>query len=117
MNACQGPLSPCDGRQTSPGPANASCRFGHPGGNCGAIAFTLLPGETTVDFRLLVDRAIIEVFVMGGRAVGTMTFRPLDQGVPDTRVNLIGAIGASLLVKEASVSSMGCGWEQSSQLA
>ena len=48
---------------------------------------------------------------MGGRAVATMTFRPLDQGVPDTRVNLIGALGASLVVQEASVWSMGCGWE------
>jgi hypothetical protein len=113
FDACQGPLGPCDGRQPGPGPANASCRFGHPGGNCGAASFEVLPGETELDFRVLVDRAIVEAFVMRGRAVSTMTFRPLDQGVPDTRVNLVGAAtnGASLVVKEANVWSMGCGWE------
>ena len=108
---CQGPLGPCDGHQPGSAAANVTCRFGNPGGNCGAISFEVLSGETDVSFRVLVDRAIVEAFVMGGRAVATMAFRPLDQGVPDTRVNLIGAAAASLVVKEASVWSMGCGWE------
>ena len=39
LDNCMGPAEPCDGRQA---PDNTTCRFGHPGGNCGAGAFTML---------------------------------------------------------------------------
>ena len=54
-----------------------------------------------------VDRLLVAV--MGGRAVGTATFRPLDQGVPGTEVKLLA--GTAGVVAEAVVHSMGCGWE------
>jgi len=102
---CNGALGPCDGAGA---PDKTPCRHGHPGGNCGAASFVVLPGETELNFRILVDRAIVEAFVQGGRAVTTMTFRPLDQGVPGTQVNLVSQ--TPITAKVASVWSMGCGW-------
>ena len=106
-NNCDGKQVPCDGPKATD---KTMCRFGNPGGDCGGDEFVVLPGETSVNFRVLVDRAIVEAFVMGGRAVTTQTFRPYDQGVPDPRVGLIAG-DAPMVVREATVWSMGCGWE------
>ena len=38
--------------------------------------FPILKGETKVDIRVLVDRSIIEVFIMGGRVVFTKGYNP-----------------------------------------
>lgn len=32
-----------------------------------SVKFAILKGETTLDVRVLVDRSVIEAFVMGGR--------------------------------------------------
>jgi|EP01049_Picozoa_sp_SAG25_P006486 hypothetical protein len=53
-------------------------------------------------------RAIVEAFVQQGRAVATMTFRPLDQKVPDTKVNVFSQTAITMM--QASVWQMGCGW-------
>ena len=81
--------------------------------------------------RVLVDRSIVEAFVMGGRVALTQTFT-LGEGhqggnrhvVPNTTVTLFsrggteeGSLSLSrgkrrgALLKSAAVHSMGCGWE------
>ena len=65
-------------------------------------------GETTLDIRLLVDRSIVEAFVMGGRVVFSKVYAPALLMVPDTHVAL-QAWGAPLTA-DVEVHSMGCGW-------
>ena len=65
-------------------------------------------GETTLDIRLLVDRSIVEAFVMGGRAVFSKVYAPALLMVPDTHVSLQAWGGP--LTADVEVHSMGCGW-------
>ena len=65
-------------------------------------------GETTLDIRLLVDRSIVEAFVMGGRVVFSKVYSPALLMVPDTHV-AIQAWGAPVFA-DVEVHSMGCGW-------
>ena len=51
-------------------------------------ALLLNRGETTLDIRLLVDRSIVEAFVMGGRVVFYKVYAPALLMVPDTQVAL-----------------------------
>ena len=83
---------------------NATVGF-RPSHGWGSTTFTLLPGETTVDIRIVVDRSIVEAFVMGGRGVLTKTVHDSI----DTNVLLFSGSGA--VAKSAEVWSMGCGWD------
>ena len=78
------------------------------GQNTTYAAVPILPGETSFDMRILVDRSMIEAFFMGGRAVFTMAHAPMDGGAPPTFVNLISRNVST----DASVEvlSMSCGW-------
>jgi len=69
--------------------------------------FPILKGEE-LSLRVLVDRSVVEVFVMGGRVVFTKTYNPSVLYVPDTNV-VLHAWGNSLTAS-ADVFSMGCGW-------
>ena len=93
--------------------ATASIRTLNPCGTGSAglsqVTFPILKGETTLDLRVLVDRSIVEVFFMGGRAVFSKTFNPAVLYVPDTHV-VLQAWGADLTVGSVDVFSMGCGW-------
>jgi hypothetical protein len=92
--------------------AMASIRTLNPCGSGSAglrqTSFVILKGETTVDIRVLVDRSIIEVFVMGGRAVFTKTYNPEVLYVPDTNVAL--QAWGTAITADIDVWSMGCGW-------
>jgi hypothetical protein len=63
--------------------------------------------QTHIEIRLVVDRSIVEVFVMSGRAVFTKTFGP--HFAPDTHV-VVEAAAEHAAVQSAEVWSMGCGW-------
>lgn len=72
------------------------------------VGFPILKGETQLDLRVLVDRSVVEVFVMGGRVVFSKTYRPQVLYVPDTNV-VVQAWGATL-TSAVDVFAMGCGW-------
>ena len=61
-----------------------------------------------LDIRVLVDRSLVEVFVMGGRVVFTKTYELPLLYVPDTNVVLQTWDAAT--TASADVFSMGCGW-------
>ena len=77
----------------------------------------MLPGETTVDVRILVDRSIVEIFIMGGRIVFTQAAVTSVYNDPyhipaltsDTAVSL--HTGTPLAVSY-NVYYMGCGWDE-----
>ena len=58
--------------------------------------------------RILVDRSVVEVFVMGGRVVFSKTYNPQLLYVPDTNVAVQAWGGAA--TASVDVFSMGCGW-------
>ena len=95
--------------------AQASVRTLNPcGSGSEALAqasFPILARETALELRILVDRSVVEVFVMGGRAVFTKSFLPSVLYVPDTHV-VLQAWGdvAALTLPSVEVYSMGCGW-------
>ena len=74
-------------------------------------SFAILANETLLDIRILVDRSIVEVFIMGGRVVFSKTYSPSVLYVPDTHV-AVHAWGdvSPLTLASADVFSMGCGW-------
>ena len=99
------------------GPATG---WGHGYGHRTTGRFPIFKGEREVDFRVLVDRSIVEAFLMGGRGVfsqGTNGAFPgssnqtwdadLHHGYP-TAVQIF-ASGAETMANVA-VHSMGCGW-------
>jgi len=91
--------------------ATASIRTLNPcGGETGVAEapFPILKGENVVDLRVLVDRSVVEVFIMGGRVVFSKTFLPNPLYVPDTNV-VLEAWGTTANASVA-VFSMGCGW-------
>jgi hypothetical protein len=85
--------------------------------------FTLLPTETSVSLRVVVDRSTVEAFAGEGRAVVSARDFPLEQ---ETAVRLrncnapraaaaaeaaaAAAATSSLLVESVRGWSMGCGW-------
>jgi sucrose-6-phosphate hydrolase SacC (GH32 family) len=70
----------------------------------------VLPGEA-LDVRILVDRPIVEVFLMGGRAAFVATRVPFD---PDaTSVHLFNSGNADVTAAHISVHGMSCGWAES----
>ena len=69
--------------------------------------FTLPAEETTINVRALVDVNIAEVFVADGRAAYTASARA---GSPAATEVYIFAPTAPVLVNNATVWSMGCGW-------
>ena len=75
-------------------------------------AFPILKGETTLDIRVLVDRSIVEAFIMGGRVVFSKTYNPAVLYVPDTHVAVHSWDTSAALSASADVFSMGCGWTQ-----
>ena len=113
-------LDPCGGPSTD-----------HPT----TVSFPILKGETVVDIRLLVDRSVVEVFVMGGRestrwfgrlslffsllditsvalrragVVFSKLYAPKLLYVPDTHVAL--QAWGTAVTASVDVHSMGCGW-------
>ena len=89
------------------------------------VSFPMLKGETTLTIRVLVDRSVVEAFVMDGRAVFSKTYFPTVLYVPDTNIALHvwgTASNSSTITTTASgggdsdidaavdVYSMGCGW-------
>jgi sucrose-6-phosphate hydrolase SacC (GH32 family) len=70
--------------------------------------FPILKGEAALDMRILVDRSIVEVFVMGGRAVFSKTYNPAVLYVPDTNIAL--QAWGTAVTASVDVHSMGCGW-------
>ena len=92
--------------------ATASIRTLDPctGGNTGVTVatFPIYRDEKVLDIRVLVDRSLVEVFVMGGRVVFTKTYELPLLYVPDTNVVLQSwGVAATASV---DVFSMGCGW-------
>ena len=69
----------------------------------------MLPGEATLDLRVLVDRSIVEVFAARGRAVVSTRDYP---SVDETAVRLWTSPHAPLMthIHRARVWSMECGW-------
>ena len=80
-----------------------------PWGNLTA-PFTLLPNETSVELRVLVDRSTVEAFAAGGRAVVSVRDFPLEAETA-ARIRNEGAAGTSLVLESARGWSMGCGWQ------
>ena len=70
-----------------------------------SCSFVLLPTETSLTVRALVDRSVVEFFVAGGRAVLTERAYPLPG---EAGVEL--AADADAVVERAAVHEMGCGW-------
>ena len=74
-----------------------------------SAAVPLLKGETEFELRILVDRCIVEAFLMGGRAAFTSSGPATAAGAPPgTAVKVFSATGVRLAA--ATVYSMGCGW-------
>ena len=80
------------------------------------VFITIYKDETEFDMRILVDRCIVEAFVMGGRHAFT-SMGPQDAheagknpvpSVPGTAMLLMAE--TAITVKSAQVYSMGCGW-------
>ena len=69
--------------------------------------FPVLKGET-LDVRLLVDRAIVEVFLMGGRTSFVASKVAYDPEA--TAVHLFNNGAAEVVAKGISVFGMVCGW-------
>jgi len=94
--------------------ATASIRTLNPCGSGSAnvqpASFHILKGETTVDMRILVDRSVVEVFIMGGRVVFSKTYEPQTMYVPDTNIALQAWGTTPLDIESLDVFSMGCGW-------
>jgi len=92
--------------------AIASIRTLNPCGSGSAglsqASFPILSNEKTLTMRFLVDRSIVEVFVMGGRVVFTKAYNPAVLYVPDTNV-AVHAWGVAATTS-IDVFSMGCGW-------
>ena len=97
-----------DGRRA----ADLTVASGGGGGGGGVVRstttpFTVLPGEASVDIRIVVDRIIVEVFVQGGRVAFTRSYYPATH--MDTGVQLLVSNGTAAATA-ATVWSMGCGW-------
>ena len=75
---------------------------------CKQVRFPILKNETVLDLRVLVNRSVVEVFVMGGRVVFSKTHRPEVLYVSGTNV-VIQAWGETLTTG-VNVFAMGCGW-------
>ena len=67
---------------------------------------TLLPGETTLRMRVLVDRVVVEAFVQGGRVQFTKSYIPPT--INDSVVHVFSSVDTS--APSVSAWSMGCGW-------
>lgn len=101
---------------TSVRTSEGSVRTVNIGGTCGhgrrdtgekpSCSFVLLPDETVLEVRVLVDRSSAEFFVGGGRAVRTFRFYPRS-----------GVSGAAIVASKSTVArsvaayEMGCGWQ------
>lgn len=94
--------------------AQASIRTLNPCGSGSAglrrASFPILRGETSLELRLLIDRSVVEVFVMGGRVVFSATYAPRVLYVPDTVVALHAWGTDAAVTASVDVYSMGCGW-------
>lgn len=68
----------------------------------------LLKGEL-LEVRLIVDRPIVELFLMGGRAAFTSTDENFRLDATSTHVFNEGS-GGGFTIRNASAYGMGCGW-------
>jgi sucrose-6-phosphate hydrolase SacC (GH32 family) len=75
-----------------------------------STAVALLPSETEFEMRILVDRCIVEAFLMGGRVAFTShgPRRSDPAEIPGTEIRLFSTTGVT--VTSAVVHSMSCGW-------
>lgn len=67
----------------------------------------IMKGEL-LHVRLLIDKPVIEVFLMGGRAAFVATKVPYDSNA--TAVHLFNNGARDVIAREISVKGMGCGW-------
>ena len=74
----------------------------------------LLPTETTVSLRVVVDRSTVEAFAAGGRAVVSVRDFPREDET-SARIRVESAV--ALTLENASGWSMGCGWLSEAQAA
>ena len=77
------------------------------GGGGGGAAFDVLPGESTVDLRILTDRSIVEAFAMGGRANALTHAYPAEG---NTGFHFLNWGAAPVALHNLTISAMGCGW-------
>lgn len=67
----------------------------------------VMPGET-LDVRVLVDRPLVEAFVMGGRAAAVSADTTFN--VAQTSVHLFNSGTVPISASKVSAYGMGCGW-------
>ena len=72
------------------------------------VTFLLLKGEL-LEIRLIVDRPIVELFLMSGRAAFTSTDENFRLDATSTHVFDEGS-GGGFMIRNASAYGMGCGW-------
>lgn len=82
--------------------------------------FAVLANETALSLRILVDRVHVEAFVQGGRVAFTKSFTPprwqhsavhlIAAESGDGRSAGAGGGTGPMVLRRASVWSMGCGW-------
>lgn len=75
------------------------------------VGFPIPKGETQLDLRILMERCVVEVFVMGGRVVFSKTYSPQVLYVPDT--NVVVQAWVATLTSAVDVFAMGRGWTNS----
>ena len=73
------------------------------------FSFPLLPAESHLHLRVLVDRSIVEAFFAHGRAAFTERAYP-PAGQTAIRLAVPKSAAAGLTVRNVSVHGMGCGW-------
>ena len=100
----------------------------HDNGNWMHGVFRLLEGESEVDLRVLIDRSIVEVFILGGRAVLTKNYiygvanPPASSATGQTAMSEerrtdrnttihAFALDREVVLEQVTVYSMGCMWK------
>jgi len=70
----------------------------------------LLPGEATLDIRVLVDRPAIEAFIQGGRTSFVNADTPFSE--TNSSVHLFSSGAHPVVVHRVEAYQMGCGWSE-----
>ena len=81
-----------------------------PGHGYTAGCYPILPSETTLDIRVLVDRSVAEFFAAKGRWSAVMRAFP-DAGSDGVILDSVaGFENEALVLETVEVYEMGCGW-------
>ena len=95
------------GVMNGPGPPAAPKPYPCHRNVCPSNTTQLFPGET-LDVRVLVDRPVTEVFVLGGRVAFVHQDNTFDAS--KTSVHVYNGGESAVSVRSLSVFGMGCGW-------